>query len=53
MMQGWSNYNCPMMGGGGGIMMITMSVIWILIVIALLPSIGRAAQYLRSGRNDR
>lgn len=50
MMQGWSNYNCPMTGSGAGMMMITMGVIWILIVVALVLSIAALLKYLRSGR---
>ena len=41
--------NGPMMGGGG-MMMVGMGLIWLLIVVALLPSIAALLKYLRSGR---
>lgn len=41
---------CPMMEGGGAMMMIGMGAIWVLIVIALLLSIAALIKYLRSGR---
>lgn len=39
---------CPMMQGGG-LMMISMGLIWILIVVALLLAIAALVKYLRSG----
>ena len=43
-------YDCPMMEGGGGLMMITMGVVWILVVAVLVLSIAALLKYLRSGR---
>lgn len=39
--------NCPMMGGGG-MMMIGMGLVWLLIIIALLLPIAALIKYLRS-----
>ncbi len=42
--------NCPMMQGGG-LMMIAMGLVWLLVVAVLLLSIAALVKYLRSGRN--
>ena len=42
-------YDCPMMGDGGGLMMITMGVVWILVVSVLVLAIAALVKYLRSG----
>ena len=44
-------YDCPMMGGSGGLTMIAMSVVWVLVVAVLVLSIAALVKYLRSGRN--
>ena len=43
--------NCPMMHGGGWVMMTGMGIVWLLVVAALLLSIAALIKYLRSGRN--
>ena len=46
-------HDCPMTAYGGGLMMITMGVVWILIVAVLLLAIAALVKYLRSGGNGR
>lgn len=43
--------NCPMIVGGGGMMMIGMGLVWLLIVVTLLLGIAALVKYLRSGPN--
>ena len=39
--------NCPMVGGGG-MMMVGVGLVWLLVIVALLLSIAALVQYLRS-----
>jgi hypothetical protein len=43
--------NCPgtMMSGEGGWMMIGASLVWLLVIVALLLAIAALVKYLRSG----
>lgn len=43
--------NCPMMGGGGTIMIVGMGLVWLLVVVTLLLAIAALVKYLRSSRN--
>lgn len=44
--------SCPIMMGGGGIMMIGVGLIWVLVIITLLLAIAALMKYLRSGKGD-
>jgi hypothetical protein len=42
-------YSCPMMAGGGAMMMIGMSIVWLLTIVLLVLGIAALIKYLRSG----
>lgn len=44
--------SCPMMVGGGGIVMIGVGLVWVLVIITLLLVIAALIKYLRSGKGD-
>jgi hypothetical protein len=43
------SYGCPMMGGGGGaLMMIGMGIVWLLTLAILVLGIAALVKYLRT-----